>query len=679
MLVVLVLMLTAPFLLHAQVLLEGGGPPPPGFLQFQPGPEYEAQLKELETVQKPGTATGGDKLSAGCGIFSVRLACVVYWILDALTDLVVTTFASLVSLLFNAMVNTALATNLAATPFVTLGFNITLGVANMFFVLILLWIAIATIFDFEPYTARSLLLRLIIAALLINFSLAIGSSFIRLSNGIARVFHSQLLKTPEARPGEVSPTKDYIPATGIARRVMLMSNYAAIIDTAPNSRKEVRAVELEQVITEGKCKEETDPFSGLTFATCATAEAEAAWEERFRSPKNSEDSLLTALQAIFWKLLMVPVLIFVLFAGIIFIIIRQVSLAFILVLGPLAFLLMILPATRALYNQWWEQLFKWSFFFPAFMFFLFLSLGVGSQLLPANLASANEARLPIMLQYFMTVALLIGSLMVANKLGIYGASTVTGWGKAMGKGIGKYAAARGWKYAGKAAEQLAKIPGVGRIAPLRAGVTAVMKKGAAVEKKDIDFYTKLPDRQLGNVLSGMRATQRNAILGALPGGRLRQTKDQQLRNLAIAAGVLPAAAAVSPQNQAIQDQVMAVVQGLDALRDLPETLRNAMIQGIRQAIQNLPGGTTPQAAAQAVTQAAQNVAQAQPPTVQVLAQPAVNAIRSQGPQIQIQSAVERALRAAAARPAAPAREELEERLDALEERLGGAEERLPPA
>jgi hypothetical protein len=68
----------------------------------------------------------------------------------------------------------------------------TVGIANMFFVLILLWIAIATIFDFQPYTARQLLVRLIIAALLINFSLAIAGAFINLSNGIARIFYDAL-------------------------------------------------------------------------------------------------------------------------------------------------------------------------------------------------------------------------------------------------------------------------------------------------------------------------------------------------------------------------------------------------------------------------------------------------------------------------------------------------------
>src|SRR3989344_9561108 len=50
--------------------------------------------------------------------------------------------------------------------------------ANMFFILILIIIAFATIFDWQNYNWKGLMAKFIIAALLINFSLAIGGFLI---------------------------------------------------------------------------------------------------------------------------------------------------------------------------------------------------------------------------------------------------------------------------------------------------------------------------------------------------------------------------------------------------------------------------------------------------------------------------------------------------------------------
>ena len=54
------------------------------------------------------------------------------------------------------------------------GFPITLNVANLFFILAMIIIAFATILRYEPYGAKKLLTKLIIAAVLINFSLTLA-------------------------------------------------------------------------------------------------------------------------------------------------------------------------------------------------------------------------------------------------------------------------------------------------------------------------------------------------------------------------------------------------------------------------------------------------------------------------------------------------------------------------
>src|SRR3989338_6056252 len=63
--------------------------------------------------------------------------------------------------------------------------------ANMFFILILVIIAFATIFDIQNYNWKGLMAKFIIAALLINFSLVIGGLLIKISTNLSDIMLSQ--------------------------------------------------------------------------------------------------------------------------------------------------------------------------------------------------------------------------------------------------------------------------------------------------------------------------------------------------------------------------------------------------------------------------------------------------------------------------------------------------------
>lgn len=75
-----------------------------------------------------------------------------------------------------------------ASGFVTSAWAVTRDVANMFFIFILLFIAIATILRLPNYGAQALLPRLIIVALLINFSLPLARIVIDVTNLLAVEF-----------------------------------------------------------------------------------------------------------------------------------------------------------------------------------------------------------------------------------------------------------------------------------------------------------------------------------------------------------------------------------------------------------------------------------------------------------------------------------------------------------
>src|SRR3990167_2811170 len=73
------------------------------------------------------------------------------------------------------------------------GWTFSRDIVNIFFIFILLFIAIATILGIESYGAKSLLARLIVVALLVNFSLLATRGIIYVSNSLAvQIYNSQV-------------------------------------------------------------------------------------------------------------------------------------------------------------------------------------------------------------------------------------------------------------------------------------------------------------------------------------------------------------------------------------------------------------------------------------------------------------------------------------------------------
>jgi hypothetical protein len=87
-------------------------------------------------------------------------------------------FNNLIQIAVNMLTNLLNWSNFIKVDIVQIGWKITRDLANMFFVLILLVIAFATILRVETYGMKALLPKLIAAALLINFSLVIGGAII---------------------------------------------------------------------------------------------------------------------------------------------------------------------------------------------------------------------------------------------------------------------------------------------------------------------------------------------------------------------------------------------------------------------------------------------------------------------------------------------------------------------
>lgn len=274
--------------------------------------------------------------------------------------------------------------------------------ANMFFALVLIIISFATILRIELYGAKQLLPKLIIAALLINFSLVIAGVLIDFSQVLTKYF--------------IDATKTVGGNSDVT--IVLMKGLH---------------------ITEGFKKE-------------------------MPSLLETPGVLLDIIVGLFFQIIIVLVTAFTFFAAAILLIVRFVALWFLLILAPLAWLFYILPATSAYWSMWWRSFLKWVFFAPAYAFFLYLAIFLISQgtlaqdvgfkqeqLASMSVSSAILPSMQLVVDYIVIIGFLLGGLITAQKLSVMGASGLYGFAKSMGKGFGRMT--------GQWAARGAKVPG----------------------------------------------------------------------------------------------------------------------------------------------------------------------------------------------------------------------------
>ncbi|MBI5404808.1 MAG: type IV secretion system protein, partial [Candidatus Kerfeldbacteria bacterium] len=97
-------------------------------------------------------------------------------------------FANLLVVVINILVAVAQSNDFLAAPAVTKGWVIVRDVSNMFFIVVLLIIAFGTILKLENYRYNRLLARLIVMAILVNFSKFIAGFFIDFAQVVMLTF-----------------------------------------------------------------------------------------------------------------------------------------------------------------------------------------------------------------------------------------------------------------------------------------------------------------------------------------------------------------------------------------------------------------------------------------------------------------------------------------------------------
>jgi len=278
-------------------------------------------------------------------------------------------------------------TILGNSPGILVAWKILRDIGNMVLLFGFIFMGLNTILDLHSFPTKKAIPRLIIFAVLMNFSLFAAEAIIDISNVFSTVMYTQANTDPCTAQGTdvVSGTgSNDIQANlagecglnyGLAGHIMETSGLSTIFST--------------KVVNPG-----FPVYAGL--------------------------SLFALIGA------------FVLFAAAIMLAIRTVTLTFLMVLAPLGFAGMAIPSLQGAASKWWKTLLNQAFFAPVLLLLLLVSLKVadgfgtvGGDGLAGALSQPNVSTMGVFFVFILIMGFLLISLKVAKDMGAMGADFAT--------------------------------------------------------------------------------------------------------------------------------------------------------------------------------------------------------------------------------------------------------------
>lgn len=264
---------------------------------------------------------------------------------------------------------------------INLTWRIFRDVANITFIFILLYAAIATILQISNFQTKQVVIRLVIVALLVNFSLFFTKAVVDVSNVVAIQFYNAMEIDNPQRPDD-----DRGIADALMNNLRLTSVYSH--------------------------------------------------ENGVMNPNNMLS--ITIIGSIFFLIAA-----FVFLAGAILFIIRFAVLILLMVVAPFAFVAMILPSTKQYWDMWKNALLKQAMFAPIYLSLTYLVVRIvndpefksalysgGSSLADeiGGTAAFAAGGATVTLGFGLVAALLIAILIISQKMSLAGAGTINKWG-----------------------------------------------------------------------------------------------------------------------------------------------------------------------------------------------------------------------------------------------------------
>ncbi|MEK9168424.1 MAG: hypothetical protein AAB698_01335 [Patescibacteria group bacterium] len=400
-------------------------------------------ISGFEVARVARAAEGGESAIGGITSIAVYMAAL------ATTFLINSIGASFFTLMA-ALLDVALQANalLLSSPVVLKGWGIVLDFANLGFVLAIIIIAFATIFRMQSYAMKQTLWKLIVAALLVNFSLVIAGAFINVADNVTSSFNNKIVgaNISTALTGLLEVQTFTKPNWEGVEKMGIVERYGRTSLKAMDAILNFNSISW---ITGLKANSERfifgDNQSGLSIYT----------GEKDLNP----EALLKTASSLFFALIATLLSALTLLAVTVMFFIRYFFLGILLVLSPIVWLLWIFPATASYWQKWWNNFLKWVFFAPIMLFFLYLALSIvppktenlgnvdsqktvqGSNQFEVDLKTKQENLQTVDLAKIGNLAIVIGLIMsgliAANSLSIAGAKVAYGAAQGMAKGMGK--------------------------------------------------------------------------------------------------------------------------------------------------------------------------------------------------------------------------------------------------
>jgi hypothetical protein len=260
---------------------------------------------------------------------------------------------------------------------------------NMILLFGFVYMGIMTILQIGHFNVGKTLSRLVIFAVLLNFSLFITEAIIDTTNVLASALYSQ------ASPCDVSDGNCLV-NQGIASEILNMAGIGAALG-----------------------------FGDSQAAALQVSEDTHGGQNYINNPVGTTLKFLGLA-------LIVTTAAVVLFAGAFFLISRAIHLVWLMVVSPIGFAGMAVPWLEKMAKDWWHTLLNQALFAPVFLLLIFVALKLLEGLqglsnggdIASALSTPNALNTGPLLFFALVIAFLIGALMLAKNFGIYGADMV---------------------------------------------------------------------------------------------------------------------------------------------------------------------------------------------------------------------------------------------------------------
>lgn len=417
---------------------------------------------------------GGPAKAIAGAVFTIPV--LVWYVIMLLINLQLTTYLFITSYVLDNVFIYNVILNPMNMPSIIAGWTIIRNVFNGVFLILILFVAISTIFGLDKFGAKKVLSRIIVIAFLMNFSLAFTGALFGFGNALAKPFRDAIGKN-------------------VAGFIVGAARLQTISKPANPEQAQQQAILL-------KDNEDTCGLASLIPEEQAAALKLGCLQGAaavFAAQKTT-DWLGSVLDGWTWKFNETRVLMIINFfllltiisfwGAVILLITRIIAMSFLAILAPAAFFLYMIPGGEKHFSKWLQTTLCWAFVAPAFYFLFYIALLVLQAMAINPTMQKSELNFADnilgMLPYFIFLGFMWASITMGKKMGCTGATAAIDLGKKLGMTAlavgGAVATGGATMAAGAAASTAMGAKVVGGAAGGGMNATGIPYLGAAIKK-----------------------------------------------------------------------------------------------------------------------------------------------------------------------------------------------------